>query len=104
MNTQHLNTQPITLLSPARDLRVAQAAIHAGADAVYIGAPKFGARQAAGNSLEDLQTLVDYAHLYGAKVLATLNTLLHDDEYADAVALAHDLYPVSYTHLTLPTN
>lgn len=80
---------------------MAQAAIHAGADAVYIGAPKFGARQAAGNSLEDLQTLVDYAHLYGVKVLATLNTLLHDDEYADAVALAHDLYRIGVDALII---
>lgn len=82
----------LTLLSPARDITVAQAAIQAGADAIYIGAPKFGARQAAGNSIQDLQALTDYAHIYGVKVLVTLNTLLREDEYADAVALAHKLY------------
>ena len=88
------NTPHITLLSPARDIAVAKAAIQAGADAIYIGAPKFGARQAAGNSIQDLQAIVDYAHIYGVKVLVTLNTLLHKDEYADAVALAHELYRI----------
>ena len=91
----------ITLLSPARDISVAKAAIQAGADAVYIGAPKFGARQAAGNSLQDLQALADYAHTYGVKVLVTLNTLLHEDEYADAVALAHDLYRIGVDALII---
>ena len=67
-------------MAPARDLEVGIAAIQAGADAVYIGAPEFGARQAAGNSLEDIAELVQYAHRFGAQVLVTLNTLLHDDE------------------------
>ncbi len=84
----------LTLLSPARDCAVARAAIQAGADAVYIGAPRFGARQAAGNSIDDLAALVQYAHLYGVQVLATLNTLLHDDEYPEAVAMAHTLYRI----------
>ena len=61
---------------------------------MYIGAPAFGARQAAGNSLEDLAEVVTYAHTYGVQVLVTLNTLLHDDEYAQAVALAHALYKI----------
>lgn len=95
------NTPHITLLAPARDISVAKAAIQAGADAIYIGAPKFGARQAAGNSLQDLQALVDYAHIYGVKVLVTLNTLLHPDEYADAVALAHDLYRIGVDALII---
>ena len=55
----------ISLLAPARDLQVGKAAIQAGADAVYIGAPEFGARQAAGNSLQDIASLVEYAHLFG---------------------------------------
>ena len=61
---------------------------------MYIGAPAFGARQAAGNSLEDLAEVVNYAHSYGVQVLVTLNTLLHEDEYAQAVALAHALYKI----------
>ena len=91
----------LTLLSPARDLMVAKAAIQAGADAVYIGAPQFGARQAAGNSLTDLQSLVQYAHLYGVRVLVTLNTLLHEDEYPAAVALAHQLYEIGVDALII---
>lgn len=84
----------LTILSPARDSEVARAAIQAGADAIYIGAPRFGARQAASNSLDSLCELVAYAHLYGVQVLVTLNTLLHDDEFADAVSLIGDLYKI----------
>ena len=91
----------LTLLSPARDITVAKAAIQAGADAIYIGAPRFGARQAAGNSIQDLQAIVDYAHIYGVKVLVTLNTLLQQDEYADAVALAHELYRIGVDALII---
>lgn len=96
-----LNTIPITLLAPARDLAVGKAAIQAGADAVYIGAPEFGARQAAGNSLEDIAQLVRYAHRYGVEVLVTLNTLLHDDEYARACALARELYDIGVDALII---
>ena len=92
---------PITLLAPARDLQVGIAAIQAGADAVYIGAPAFGARQAASNSLEDIASLVKYAHRFGVQVLVTLNTLLHDDEYARACALAHELYKVGVDALII---
>ena len=84
----------ISLLAPARDLEVGKAAIQAGADAVYIGAPEFGARQAAGNSLEDIATLVEYAHRFGVQVLVALNTLLHEHEYPRACALAHELYDI----------
>ena len=91
----------ISLLAPARDLEVGIAAIQAGADAVYIGAPEFGARQAAGNSLEDIAELVLYAHRFGAQVLVTLNTLLHDDEYSRACALAHELYKVGVDALII---
>lgn len=92
---------PLSLLAPARDKEVAKAAIQAGADAIYIGAPAYGARQAAGNSLEDLAEVVSYAHTYGVHVLVTLNTLLHDDEYADAVALAHELYKIGVDALII---
>ena len=92
---------PLSLLAPARDKEVARAAIQAGADAIYIGAPAFGARQAAGNSLEDLAEVVNYAHTYGVQVLVTLNTLLHDDEYAQAVSLAHALYKIGVDALII---
>ena len=84
----------LTLLSPAKNKEVAFAAIQAGADAIYIGAPAYGARQAAGNSLEDLAQVVTYAHTYGVQVLVTLNTLLHEEEYPQAVKMAHALYEI----------
>lgn len=92
---------PLSLLSPARDKQVAVAAIQAGADAVYIGAPAFGARQAAGNSLEDLAEVVRYAHTFGVQVLVTLNTLLHDDEYPKAVEMSHALYQIGVDALII---
>ena len=70
--------QKVELLSPARDLVVGKAAIDNGADAVYIGAPAFGARKAAANSLEDIGTLVRYAHRFYCRVFVTLNTILYD--------------------------
>lgn len=78
----------IELLSPARDLATATAAIDFGADAVYMGAAKYGARYAAGNSIEDIAKAVDYARKYGVRVYATLNTLLFDNELDDARATA----------------
>lgn len=92
---------PLSLLAPARDKQVAVAAIQAGADAIYIGAPAFGARQAAGNSLEDLAEVVRYAHTFGVQVLVTLNTLLHDDEYPKAVEMAHALYQIGVDALII---
>ena len=92
---------PLSLLSPARDKEVAHAAIQAGADAIYIGAPAFGARQAAGNSIEDLAEVVRYAHTYGVQVLVTVNTLLHDDEYPQAVQMIHDLYRIGVDALII---
>ena len=70
----------IELLAPAKDLATAIDAIDCGADAVYIGAGKFGARHSATNPIEDIAQVAEYAHLYGVKVYATLNTLLFDDE------------------------
>lgn len=80
------------LLAPAKNIEVARAAIMAGADAVYIGAPRFGARQAAGNSIEDIRQLVRYAHRFGVKVLVTVNTLMDDNERKDAAQMAWQLY------------
>ena len=68
---------------------------------MYIGAPEFGARQAAGNSLNDIAELVKYAHRFGVQVLVTLNTLLHEDEYPRACALAHELYKVGVDALII---
>lgn len=84
----------MTLLSPAKNIEIARAAIQAGADAVYIGAPRFGAREAAGNSLEDIAQSVKYAHAFGVQVHVTLNTLLHEDEYAEALQMATQLYEI----------
>ena len=84
----------LILLSPARDIATAKAAIQAGADAVYIGPPAFGARQAAGNSLQDIAELVRYARPFGVEVDVTVNTLLKDDEIPKAVKLIWQLYEV----------
>lgn len=78
----------IELLAPAKDYETAVDAIDCGADAVYIGAGKFGARYAATNSVEDIARTVEYAHRYGVKVYATLNTLLYDNELEEARAQA----------------
>ena len=74
----------LELLAPAKDYDSAVDAIDCGADAVYIGAGKFGARHAATNSVEDIARVAEYAHRYSAKVYATLNTLLFDDELEEA--------------------
>ena len=78
----------IELLSPARDIDIGKSAILAGADAVYIGASEFGARAAAGNSLDDISKLCAFARVYGAKVYLALNTLLRDSEIDRAVDMA----------------
>lgn len=70
----------LELLAPARDLECGIAAIDHGADAVYIGADRFGARVAAGNSVADIDTLCQYAHQFGARVYVTVNTIVFDDE------------------------
>ena len=82
----------IELLAPAKNLECGIEAIKHGADAVYIGAGRFGARQAAGNSVEDIATLTRFAHFYGAKVYVTVNTILKDSELADAEELIWQLY------------
>jgi putative protease len=84
----------IELLLPAKDLSGGKTAVNHGADAVYTGAPAFGARQAAGNSLQDIEELVRYAHLYGSKVHVTVNTLLYDNELETARKLIWELYNI----------
>ncbi len=83
---------PIELLSPARNIECGIAAIDHGADAVYIGASRFGARAAAGNSVDDIRRLCDYAHPFGVRVYATVNTILYDSEIPEAEALIWQLY------------
>ena len=82
----------LELLSPARDAMIAKEAILHGADAVYIGGPSFGARHNASNSLSDIAGLVEFAHLFHAKVFVTINTILHDDELEPAQQLICQLY------------
>lgn len=84
--------QKIELLAPAKDLACGIAAVDHGADAIYIGASRFGARANAGNSIEDIATLVAYAHRFRVKVYVALNTVLEDDQLADAERLSWDIY------------
>lgn len=81
----------LELLAPAKNLECGKAAIDHGADAVYIGAAKFGARASAGNSLDDICELCLYAHQYGAKVYVTVNTIVYEDELEDTRALLRAL-------------
>ena len=81
----------IELLSPAKDFDAARAAIDHGADAIYMGGARFGARQAAGNSIDDIARAAEYAHQYGARLHSTLNTSLFESELRDAELLAREL-------------
>ncbi len=81
----------LELLAPAKNLECGKAAIDHGADAVYIGASKFGARASAGNSLDDIRELCLYAHQFGAKVYVTVNTIVYQDELEDTRALLRAL-------------
>ena len=82
----------LELLAPAKNLECGIAAIDHGADAVYIGAPRFGARAAAGNSVEDIRTLCQHAHQFAARVYVTVNTILYDDELQATQLLIQQLY------------
>lgn len=84
----------LELLSPAKNYEQGREAINHGADAVYIGAANFGARVGAANSLAEVEQLTRHAHLYHAKVFATVNTLLFDTEVEEAVRLMHQLYNI----------
>ena len=81
----------LELLAPARDAATAVEAIRHGADAVYIGGPAFGARAAAGNSIDDIRRVAEYAHTFGAKVYVTLNTIVYEDELDDVRRLVCEL-------------
>jgi len=86
------NRTEIELLAPAKNLESGKAAINYGADAVYIGASRFGARAKASNSVDDIASLVQFAHKYRAKVYVTLNTILFDNELKEAEKLIHEIY------------
>jgi putative protease len=85
-------SRTIELLAPAKNLECGIEAIRHGADAVYIGAPHFGARASAGNSTEDIAELTRFAHVFGAKVYVTMNTILTDEQLPEAEAQAWELY------------
>ena len=87
-----MQLKKLELLAPARNADIGIAAIDCGADAVYIAGPAFGARAAAGNPVDEIARLCRHAHLYGAKVHATVNTLLEGPELAQARQLMQDLY------------
>lgn len=81
----------LELLAPAKNLECGIAAIDHGADAVYIGAPRFGARASAGNSIDDIAELCRHAHRYGARVFVTVNTIIYDDELEDILQMIRKL-------------
>lgn len=87
-----IKQRPIELLAPAKNLECGIEAVNHGADAVYIGAPRFGARAAAGNSLEDIEALVKYANIYNVRIYVTVNTILHDEELPETEKMIWDLY------------
>ncbi|MDR2232784.1 MAG: U32 family peptidase [Tannerella sp.] len=86
--------RPVELCAPAKDLTCGIEAVRHGADAVYIGAPMFGARAAAGNPVDDIRRLCDYAHLFNVRVYIAFNTILKDSELQEAEDLIHQLYEV----------
>ena len=87
-----IRQRPVELLAPARNVECAMAAVDHGADAVYIGASRFGARASAGNSVEDIARLVEYAHTFRVKVYVTVNTILKDEELPETERLVWALY------------
>lgn len=87
-----IRQRKIELLAPAKNLECGVEAINHGADAVYIGAPRFGARAAAGNSLEDIAALVAHAHLFNARIYVTVNTILKEEELAETEQMIWELY------------
>ncbi|MDE6559726.1 MAG: U32 family peptidase, partial [Muribaculaceae bacterium] len=89
-----VNPRPIELLAPAANAEIAIEAIKHGADAVYIGPPSHGARKSASNSVDDIKRVVDFAHNFGARVYATVNTIIYEDEIRKVEELIGDLYRI----------
>ena len=82
----------IELLAPAKDADTALEALKCGADAVYMGPSRFGARSAAGNSIDDIKRVTDFAHLFNARVYVTVNTIIKEDELDDVRDMICELY------------
>ncbi len=91
----------IEILAPAKNLIQGIAAINSGADAVYIGAPQFGARSNATNSIEDVAELVKYAHLFNAQVFVVINTILYDNELDTCRKMIWELYDIKVDALII---
>lgn len=98
---KEIHLRKLELLAPAKNLECGIAAIDHGADAVYIGAPRFGARAAAGNSLEDIKKLCDYAHQFRAKVHVTVNTIIYENEMEDTLKMIGELDRIGVDALLL---
>lgn len=101
MKEQVYKNEKVELLAPAKDKNCAFAAINAGADAVYLGASDFGARKKAGNSLEDIKEIVDYAHKFNVKVYVTVNTIIYDNELNSVEKLIQNLYEIGVDALII---
>ena len=84
----------VELLAPAKNLETAIAAINSGADAIYIGATDFGARKNAPNSLEDIEKLVKFAHIFNVSIHVVINTILNNKELDNAIDLVKNLYNI----------
>ncbi|MEN6618107.1 MAG: hypothetical protein ABFC28_01185 [Rikenellaceae bacterium] len=87
-----MQLKELELLAPAKNRDIGTAAINCGADALYIAGPSFGAREAAGNQVAEIEALATYAHRFGAKVYMTLNTILYQNELDEAIKLSCQAY------------
>ena len=96
-----MKKKKVEILAPAKNLYQGMAAINAGADAVYIGAPLFGARTNATNPVEDIAELVRYAHLFKAQVFVVLNTILYENELETCKELIYELYDIGVDALII---
>ena len=96
-----ISAKTIELLAPAKNLLCGRAAIRHGADAIYIGGPKFSARENAGNSIQDIEKLVSEAHIFGVKVFVALNTILYDNELEEARSQINNLYEIGIDALII---
>ena len=99
-----MKNKKFELLAPAKNLECAVSAINYGADAVYIGANSFGARQYATNNLDDIKQLVDYAHKFYVKVFCTVNTILDDKELLKAKELIENLDKIGVDAIIIPND
>ncbi|MCH5215076.1 MAG: U32 family peptidase, partial [Muribaculaceae bacterium] len=99
--TSSSGPRPLELLAPAANAAIAVEAIKHGADAVYIGPPSHGARNAAANSFEDIEQVVRFAHIFGAKVYVTVNTLIKESELKEVERMIRRLYLIGVDALII---